>query len=57
LITQHRLGRQIIYAAEYAAMNALLAYLSENCCGQDASRAPACSPTAAGAAATEEDAA
>jgi ArsR family transcriptional regulator len=34
LITQRRLGRQIIYAAEYDAMNALLAYLSENCCGK-----------------------
>src|ERR1041385_4745731 len=31
LITQRRLGRQLIYSAEYSAMNALLAYLTENC--------------------------
>ena len=36
LITQRRLSRQLIYSAEYGAMNALLAYLTENCCGRDA---------------------
>jgi ArsR family transcriptional regulator, arsenate/arsenite/antimonite-responsive transcriptional repressor len=45
LITQRRLGRQLIYAAEYAAMNGLLAYLTENCCGRGESCAPACNPT------------
>ena len=44
LVTQRRLGRQLIYSAEYAAMNALLAYLTENCCGQGASCAPVCDP-------------
>jgi ArsR family transcriptional regulator, arsenate/arsenite/antimonite-responsive transcriptional repressor len=44
LVTQRRLGRQLIYAAEYGAMNALIAYLTENCCGQDASCAPVCNP-------------
>ena len=44
LIAQRRLGRQLIYSAEYAAMNALLAYLTENCCGQGASCAPVCDP-------------
>jgi ArsR family transcriptional regulator len=44
LITQRRLGRQLIYSAEYGAMNGLLAYLTENCCGQGASCAPACNP-------------
>ena len=44
LITQRRLGRQLIYAAEYGAMNALLAYLTENCCGRDAVGAPLCDP-------------
>jgi ArsR family transcriptional regulator len=44
LITQRRLGRQLIYSAEYAAMNELLGYLTENCCGQGASCAPACNP-------------
>lgn len=40
LITQRRLGRNLIYSAEYDAMNELLAYLTENCCGRGASRAP-----------------
>ncbi|HXP05406.1 MAG TPA: helix-turn-helix domain-containing protein [Stellaceae bacterium] len=45
LITQRRLGRHLIYSAEYGAMNELLAYLTENCC-QGASCAPACDPAA-----------
>jgi DNA-binding transcriptional ArsR family regulator len=45
LVTPHRLGRQIIYAADYAAMNGLVAYLTENCCG-GANCAPACEPAA-----------
>jgi ArsR family transcriptional regulator, arsenate/arsenite/antimonite-responsive transcriptional repressor len=44
LITQRRLGRQLIYSAEYGAMNALLAYLTENCCGRDLACPPACNP-------------
>jgi DNA-binding transcriptional ArsR family regulator len=32
LITFRREGRSLIYAAEYAAMNGLVAYLTENCC-------------------------
>jgi ArsR family transcriptional regulator, arsenate/arsenite/antimonite-responsive transcriptional repressor len=47
LITQRRLSRQLIYSADYGAMNALLAYLTENCCGRDAVSAPVCD-TAAG---------
>jgi ArsR family transcriptional regulator, arsenate/arsenite/antimonite-responsive transcriptional repressor len=35
LITQRRMGRLMIYAAEYDTMSALLAYLTENCCGQE----------------------
>jgi len=46
LVTQRRLGRQIIYSAEYACMNELLAYLTENCCGQGMSAAPICDPAA-----------
>src|ERR1044071_8589845 len=34
LVTQRRFGRQLIYAAEYDTMNALLAYLTANCCGR-----------------------
>jgi len=44
LITQRRLSRQLIYSAQYGAMNDLLAYLTENCCGQGLSCAPACNP-------------
>ena len=44
LVTQRRAGRQLIYAAEYETMNALLAYLTENCCGRGQSCAPICTP-------------
>ena len=47
LVTQRRLSRQLIYAAEYGAMNELLAYLTENCCGRGASCVPACDPSQA----------
>ena len=46
LITQRRLSRQLIYSADYGAMNALLAYLTENCCGRDTVTAPVCDPVA-----------
>ena len=39
LISQRRVGRLMIYAPEYATMNALLAYLGENCCAGQASAA------------------
>jgi len=32
LIVQERQHRSLIYRADYAAMNALVAYLMENCC-------------------------
>lgn len=32
LVTQRRVSRSIIYAADYPAMSALIAYLTENCC-------------------------
>ena len=32
LVTQERSGRNLIYRAEYACMNGLLAYLTDNCC-------------------------
>ena len=32
LITQERRHRSLIYRADYAAMNALVGYLMENCC-------------------------
>ena len=32
LISQERSGRNLIYRAQYDRMNAVLAYLSQNCC-------------------------
>ena len=32
LLTQERASRHLIYRANYAHMNSLLAYLTENCC-------------------------
>jgi ArsR family transcriptional regulator len=36
LVTFRRESRSLIYMAEYAAMNALLGFLTENCCQGDA---------------------
>jgi DNA-binding transcriptional ArsR family regulator len=50
LVTQRRLGRQLIYAADFETMNGLVAYLTENCCGRGADAAacaPVCKPAAA----------
>ena len=33
LVTQERNSRQLIYAADFDAMNGLVGYLTENCCG------------------------
>jgi ArsR family transcriptional regulator len=49
LITQRRLSRQLIYATDFAAMNAVVGYLVENCCGTGtAACAPICRPAATG---------
>jgi len=45
LIRQERRSRSLIYRADYAAMNELVGYLMENCCG-GAQCAPAASCTA-----------
>jgi ArsR family transcriptional regulator, arsenate/arsenite/antimonite-responsive transcriptional repressor len=49
LITQRRLHRQLIYAADFTEMNDLLGYLTENCCGRGAAQgcAPLRDPAAA----------
>ena len=39
LIAQKREGRSLIYAANYAAMDDLVGFLTENCCGGDACEA------------------
>lgn len=41
LVSQRRVSRSIIYAADYSAMNGLLSYLTENCCS-----GAACAPVA-----------
>jgi DNA-binding transcriptional ArsR family regulator len=33
LVTAHREGRSMIYVAQFDKMNALLGFLTENCCG------------------------
>jgi len=33
LVASHRQGRSVIYAADYTAMNSLMGYLTDNCCG------------------------
>lgn len=50
LVTQRRLGRQLIYATDFAAMNAVIAYLTENCCSSGTECAPACRPEKPGRA-------
>jgi ArsR family transcriptional regulator, arsenate/arsenite/antimonite-responsive transcriptional repressor len=46
LVTQRRESRSIIYSADYAAMNGLMGYLTENCCGgMSCSQATECFPS------------
>jgi DNA-binding transcriptional ArsR family regulator len=47
LVTVRRDGRSMIYAARFDTMNALLAFLTENCCQgvpENCSPVPACRP-------------
>jgi ArsR family transcriptional regulator, arsenate/arsenite/antimonite-responsive transcriptional repressor len=44
LVTVRREGRSMIYAAQFETMNALLGFLTENCCGGAAEK---CAPAAA----------
>jgi ArsR family transcriptional regulator len=46
LVTSRREGRSIVYAADYAAMQRLLAFLTECCCQGDSQE---CAPGATGA--------
>jgi ArsR family transcriptional regulator, arsenate/arsenite/antimonite-responsive transcriptional repressor len=47
LISQERRHRSLIYRADYAAMNALVGYLMENCCaGAGCGADAACAETA-----------
>jgi DNA-binding transcriptional ArsR family regulator len=46
LVSKERQHRSLIYRANYPAMNALVAYLMENCCaGADCAADAACEPT------------
>lgn len=49
LISQQRLSRQLIYAADFSVMNGLVGYLTENCCARGENPgecATECSPAA-----------
>ncbi|CAN7329630.1 helix-turn-helix domain-containing protein [Variovorax paradoxus] len=42
LVTQERSGRNLIYRAAFGQMNALIGYLTENCCQGEACLPQAC---------------
>jgi DNA-binding transcriptional ArsR family regulator len=47
LILQQRQSRSLIYSVDFTAMNALMGFLTENCCGSGAADcAPVCKPAA-----------
>lgn len=47
LLQVRQAGRQLFYSADFAAMNRLLAYLTENCCEQSQSALAPCLDTPA----------
>jgi ArsR family transcriptional regulator len=48
LIKPRRESRSLIYAANFLSMNALMGFLTENCCGGTAICTPACEPCEVG---------
>lgn len=40
LVSQERIGRNLVYRAAFEQMNALLAYLTDNCCQGEACLSP-----------------
>jgi DNA-binding transcriptional ArsR family regulator len=44
LVEVQRIGRSLIYRADYSCMNGLVAFLTENCCGGLGACAPVCVP-------------
>jgi DNA-binding transcriptional ArsR family regulator len=46
LIAQRRESRQLIYSADFAAMNGLVGYLTENCCGNSSTECSSKCPPA-----------
>jgi DNA-binding transcriptional ArsR family regulator len=51
-----RMSRSLIYAADFSAMDGLVAYLTENCCGGQAC-APVCRPAKTPAAGSRKQSA
>lgn len=47
LVTSRKQGRSIIYSANYQTMNALIAFLTDNCCVRSEVDSPDCMPRAA----------
>jgi DNA-binding transcriptional ArsR family regulator len=52
MVESEQAGRFVIYTAKFETMNALLGFLTENCCGGNP-----CSPVCAPACATEKESA
>jgi ArsR family transcriptional regulator len=49
LITQRRESRQLFYSADFAAMNGLVGYLTENCCAESGGKCSvSCAPAQPG---------
>ncbi len=44
LAAQRRMSRRLFYSVDVTAMNELVAYLTENCCGGNHVCVPACTP-------------
>ena len=44
LVAARKQSRFVYYAANFDHMNALVAYLTENCCGAETNCGPACAP-------------
>ena len=47
LVTQRRVSRQLFYAMAPDAMNGLVAYLTEHCCGDQGTSGGTCTPATA----------
>ncbi|MBI1285618.1 MAG: metalloregulator ArsR/SmtB family transcription factor [Thiobacillus sp.] len=50
MVTSQQAGRFVIYTANFSTMNALLGFLTDNCCGGNP-----CSPVCTPACATEKE--
>jgi DNA-binding transcriptional ArsR family regulator len=50
LVQARQEGRYIYYSANFAKMNELLGFLTENCCANDRGCGPSCAPPARSAA-------